>query len=315
MSILKLLSTSKYISGQTIASRLRVSRAAVHKQILALRARGFAIEGKKNLGYILHGKPDLLSQEKLKTGLVSEIVYRYECVSTQLIAKEIAMKGGDEGVLVVSEKQTCGYGRLERKWESPAGGIWFSLVLRPDIPPERAPQVTLIMSLAIVKAVKELYGLKLSIKWPNDVLYGNNKISGILTEMSAEVGKTNWVVVGVGLNANNKISKELGGIAASISSVIGKQADRTKLLTTILRIFSKDYKKLVTDGFKPFRDSYVGFSSFLGNKIKVSMRDNIVTGTAKSIDPDGYLILDKGGKSERILSGDIVINNRKGETA
>ena len=307
MNLSKILSKDNFISGEEIAAKLKVSRAAVHKHIDSLRKTGYAIEGKKNLGYKIISSPDLIDPDELKTGIVSRVVYKTECASTQLMAKELADKGAPEGVLVVAEKQTGGYGRLQRKWESPRGGIWFSLLVRPQIEPERTPQITLIASLSISRAIDKLYGVKPAIKWPNDILIGSKKLCGILTEMSAEVGRTNWAVIGAGINANNVLPASVKNIATSIALCAKTHIERTQLLREIINEFSKDYKLFIKEGFKPFRREYMGRLYYMDKPVRVSMRDHVIKGIARSIDTDGYLIIERNGKNEKIISGDVFL--------
>jgi BirA family biotin operon repressor/biotin-[acetyl-CoA-carboxylase] ligase len=314
MGILSILSSKEYISGQKIAGYLGVSRAAVHKQILKLKKQGYIIKGHKNLGYLLSSKPDLITPEELNLILgenfifTRQVIYREEFVSTQIAAKKLAEDKLGEGTLVICERQTGAYGRLQRPWAAPQGGLWFSLILRPNILPDKVPQITLAMSIAITRVLKREFRVEPLIKWPNDIIVNNKKLCGILTEMSAEVGNTNWVVVGVGLNVNNKIPKNLKNTAVSLQEVSGKEINRPKLLSDILTNFSIVYDDLCKKGFADFQDEYDSYAYLTGKQIKVKTANAIITGIAKGVDSDGYLLIKTSNNGIfKVISGDAAI--------
>ena len=196
-----------YISGEEIAGRLGVSRTAVWKHIRALKAAGYEIDSHARKGYTLLEAPDLLLpqeiQPKLQTRIVGKNMIHYDDIpSSNNEAKRLAQEGAPEGTVVVAEAQSTGKGRLSRGWYSPARkGIWFSVILRPPFLPQEAPKCTLLAAVAVVRAMKDM-GFPVGIKWPNDVLYEGKKLVGILTEMSAEMERINYVVIGTGINVN-----------------------------------------------------------------------------------------------------------------
>ena len=158
MDILSLLSSQQAVSGEQIASRLGISRAAVHKRILKLRKQGYSIVGRKNYGYSLISRPDLLTPEEIRVHLkpscaMGRNIYYFPLTeSTQITAKELASCGASEGSVVIAEEQSAGYGRMQRKWASPKGGIWLSLILRPVLQPDAVVHITFIMSMALCRA-------------------------------------------------------------------------------------------------------------------------------------------------------------------
>lgn len=314
MELLNILSNEKFVSGQKIADILSISRSAVHKRIQKLRRRGYKIQGEQNLGYTLISKPDALFAEEIElyfepgNPAVNKILYFPQIDSTQIIAKDLGSKGEDEFTLLVAEKQDCGYGRLKRNWSSPEGGIWFSLILRPLLPPDRIPQLTFVMSLSICKTIERMFKVSPKIKWPNDVMLSGRKLCGILTEMSAEVGRTNWVVLGVGLNANNTLPVFLKKVAISLKSELGLAVNRPSLLSTILTNFKKSYAEFCKKGFGIFKPEYNKRSFLAHKKIKVNTGERTIQGLFKGIDGDGYLLLQlNSGATEKIVFGDVSV--------
>ena len=209
-NILKFLREKEYISGEVLAQKLGISRVAVWKQIQRLKDMGYEIIADQNLGYCLISRPDLLIPQEVQIGLFTkyigkEIYHFPELKSTNIIAKEKAShraEGMDEGTLIIAERQSAGKGRLGREWFSPAGGIWLSIILFPQLSPSYISRITLITAVAVIKAIKIYTQIESQIKWPNDILINEKKVCGILTEMSAELDIINWVVVGIGINVN-----------------------------------------------------------------------------------------------------------------
>ncbi|MCB4792361.1 MAG: biotin--[acetyl-CoA-carboxylase] ligase [Elusimicrobia bacterium] len=313
MSILDILSSAKYVSGQKIAKELGLSRAAVHKQVLKLKNLGYEIKSKKNLGYFLVSKPGLLTAEEIKHLLPRDfkfcktIIYRNEVSSTQLVAKKLAEQGMDEGTLVICEKQTSAYGRLQRHWSAPDGGVWFSLILKPRLLPEKVPQITLAMSISIARVLENSLGIKPFIKWPNDIVVNDKKICGIITEMSSEVGNVNWVVAGVGLNANNVTPKNLKNIAVSLKGILQKEVNRSELLADILINYLEAYEILCAKGFLSLKDEYNKYAYLTGKAVKVKTPNAIISGIALKVDQEGYLMVKTSNGVFKVLSGDATV--------
>ena len=189
--ILKLLRESgNYISGQELCSKFGVSRTAVWKVINQLKEEGYGIEAVKNKGYRLQITPDVLSSSELKSRIQNEwagrnIYYYEETGSTNIDAKRLGEEGAVHGTVVVADKQNAGRGRRGRAWESPAGkDIYFTILLRPEFPPDKVSGLTLVMALSVAEAVKGCCGQEAGIKWPNDVVLNGKKICGILDRKS-----------------------------------------------------------------------------------------------------------------------------------
>ena len=207
--ILALLRESgDYISGQELCNRFGVSRTAVWKVMKQLKEEGYIIEAVQNKGYRLTENPDVFSASELKSRIRNqwagrELYFYGETGSTNTDAKRLGEEGAPHGTVVAADMQTAGRGRRGRTWESPAGkDIYFSILLRPEFAPDKAAGLTLVMALAVARAVEEKCGVEAGIKWPNDVVVNGKKICGILTEMTVETDYIQHVVTGVGINVN-----------------------------------------------------------------------------------------------------------------
>ncbi|MDI3533761.1 MAG: BirA family transcriptional regulator [Thermosediminibacterales bacterium] len=314
--ILRILTkNSGYVSGEEISNILKVSRTAVWKHIKTLRREGYVIESQPRLGYRLILEPDLLLPEQIKSKLNADFmgkkIFYYDTVtSTNDEAKRIASLGFDEGTVVIAEQQTGGRGRRGRCWLSPKHeGIWVSIILKPSISPVNAPKLTMLAAVSIVKAIKEVTGLSTGIKWPNDILYNNKKIVGILTELSAEIDLINYIILGMGINVNTEsFPDELKEIATSLKIETGKKVDRVKLLCRLLELFEQDYKEFLEAGFSNILNKWRKYSITLGKKVRVIGLDTSLEGEAVDVTDDGALIIKKpDGNTVEVLSGDVSI--------
>ncbi len=230
------------VSGEELARQFLLTRAGVWKHLSALKAIGFPLKSVNRSGYRFQGVPDFSLMTLPKTlGLIPH--YALTASSTQIQAKAAAMAGLPEGHVWIAEVQTSGRGRLERRWESAFGGLWFSLLLRPKIRLDQAPPLAIVAAQAIVTMLKKNCSIKATVKHPNDVLVGSKKIAGILTEMSGESDRVRWMVMGIGLNVHNSLSYELSATATSISELTGKSWKRSKLLESFLYYFWPAYNR------------------------------------------------------------------------
>lgn len=316
--ILKFLREKEYVSGEVLAKKLDISRVAVWKQIQKLKVIGYKITSDQNLGYCLISRPDLLLPQEIQRGLSTnyigkEIHYFPELKSTNIMAKEKALHIEEriaEGTLIITERQTAGKGRLGRKWFSPAGGIWLSIILYPQLSPSYISRITLMTAVAAVKAIDIYTQIKPQIKWPNDILINEKKVCGILTEMSAELDIINWVVVGIGINVNidhQRFPEDIQANTISLKEVSGKEILRVKLAQTFLQEFEKYYESLKRREFSSILKEWKLYSHTLGKKIRVDMGERIITGEAIDINEEGALILKKeDGELIKIISGTII---------
>jgi len=307
-----------FISGEEIAGRLGVSRTAVWKHIRSLKAAGYEIESHARKGYSLVNTPDLLLpqeiQPKLRTQLVGKNMIHFDDIpSSNNEAKKIAREGAPDGTVVVAEAQSTGKGRLSRGWYSPAQkGIWFSVIFRPDFLPQEAPKCTLMAAVAVARAMKDMR-FPVGIKWPNDILCEGKKLVGILTEMSAEMERVNYVVIGTGINVNlspEDFPEEVRDIATSLSIIRGKKVDRTELFIRILEAFDELYLNVEKSGFGAVLDEWRQYSVTLGQEVNVIGVKETFAGTAADIDEDGALLIDTPEGRRRVLAGDVSIRPR-----
>ena len=207
---------------------------------------------------------------KLDTDIIGRNLYHFKRIdSTNLYAKKLVENGIREGAVVVSDVQSSGRGRKNRNWFSPYGGLWFSVVLYPHIPPERGMLLTMVSSVSVVQGFKELVDLCPVIKWPNDILIEDRKICGILTELDAEMDLINHAIVGIGINVNNQLDADLQGQATSLIQEIGSRISRVKLLRSIIRYFDQNYCKLISGDYRFIRDLWLSHVNIIGRNILV----------------------------------------------
>lgn len=316
-TILQLMSQrqGEYISGEELSRRLGVSRTAVWKHIQALREEGYVIDSQPRSGYRLLERPDLLLPGEVQAGLQTHVFGRQfhhyaEVGSTNDVARELANEGAPEGTVVVAEKQTRGRGRLGRNWFSPSGqGIWFSVILRPPLAPSEVTKITLVAAVAVARALRGLTGLDVRIKWPNDLLVGGKKLVGILTQLNAEVEKINYVVIGIGVNANVDMTTfppEVRTIATSIRVELGQPFSRVKILQRILEELETAYQSFIHGGFPSLLQEWKQLSYTLGRWVKVTQPTEEVEGLATDVDEDGCLVLRLAdGSCRRVIAGDV----------
>jgi len=289
---------------------INISRTAVWKKIQNLKKLGYNIESVKNRGYRLISKPDIpLSEEvlfELNTNIVGKNVHYFRSLeSTNLFAKELIKKNAEEGTIVVADIQTKGRGRKDRSWFSPEGGLWFSVILYPNIPTQYAMLITMATSISIVQAIKELTGLSAVIKWPNDLLLEGKKICGILTELDAELDRINYSVVGVGINVNNVLEDELCNKANSIFNIYNSKISRVDLLRLIIKYLDVNYAKLISNDYNYIRELWFENTDIIGRNVRLKLEKYEIEGIVIDIDDTGALILENIDKKIKIVSGDL----------
>jgi BirA family biotin operon repressor/biotin-[acetyl-CoA-carboxylase] ligase len=214
--------------------------------------------------------------------------------------------------LIVAESQTRGRGRRGRSWFSPPGeGITTSIILRPPISPNEAPKLTLMASVAVAETLLSMTSLNVNIKWPNDILVNGRKIAGILTEISTEMDRIDYVVIGVGVNVNTpheNLPPAIRNTATSVLMETGKPFPRIVLLRAYLEWLEIYYETFTTKGFDPVMKRWKHLSDIIGRRIRVDLIDRVRIGEVMDADKDGFLILrDDEGTLERIISGDVTI--------
>ena len=305
-----------FISGEKLAGVLGISRAAVWKHIQALRKNGYEILSFERHGYKLKDAPDLLVPSEIQIDLDTQIIgknmhYKPSVDSTNHVAKALAYHGAAEGTIVVAEEQSDGKGRLDRNFFSPRGkGIWFSIILRPNFLPKDAPKCTLMAAVAVAQTMRR-FDLKPEIKWPNDILFDGRKLVGILTEMTGEIGKITYLVIGIGINVNvsrDEFPEELRDVAASLSEMAGRELSRVKFLRALLEEFDKLYLEVTDNGFDEILKLWRQYSVTLGKKIHVvPVSSESFTGKAIDLNADGALVVETAQGIREVYAGDVSI--------
>jgi BirA family biotin operon repressor/biotin-[acetyl-CoA-carboxylase] ligase len=315
--------TREYLSGAEIASRLGLTRAAIWKRVNTLRKKGYIIEGSPTKGYKLIESPDL-SIEEIRNALSigshkigSNLMFYNTVASTNAVCVELAHKGSKEGLVIIADEQTSGRGRLGRKWVSPAGkNLYMSVLLIPPISPRDATILTLMSGVACCIALRKLLLIPIHLKWPNDLILNDKKIGGILTEISADMDKISYAVIGVGININADIEdfpEEVRQIATSVKKETGSQFRRTEIAAEVLKEFDRWYENLLTNGKKDILAEWRDCSSTIGRKVKVTIGNQVFKGIAEEIDQEGLLIMKlPDGSIMKVDAGDITML-REGE--
>ncbi len=304
-------SSEHFISGEELSRRLDVSRSAIWKEIQNLRQLGYTIEAQPHWGYRFVSAPDRLFADEIQWNLGTEFmghkIFSYEELdSTNDVAWRLGEQGLPEGTCVFAEHQKKGRGRLGRSWSSPKNkAILLSVLLRPKLSPLELPRVTLVAALSVTRAINRLTGVPVGIKWPNDILYKEKKLCGILTEMSAETDRVRFVVLGIGLNVNTKAKDLLPG-ATSLREITGGEVSRVKLAQLLLKELENDLIRLRKKDFDALSQEWEEHSETTGKRIIATLLDRNVQGHATGIDRDGALWIRKdNGLQEKIVSGDI----------
>lgn len=304
-----------FVSGQKISDLLGCSRTAVWKHIEELRKEGFELEAVRKKGYRILKTPDKITANEIQLGLETktfgrQIVYYDSVVSTQKIAHELSQNGEKEGTIVVADEQTGGKGRMARSWHSPKEkGIWMSMIVRPKIPIHKTPQLTLLTAVALVEGIEEATGLQASIKWPNDVLINGKKVAGILTELVAEADQVHSVIIGIGINVNQRSEDFPDAIRSTASSMAlekGEPIHRATVIQKFLKAFEKWYETYLKHGFKPLKLMWESCTISLHKEIRARTLAGTIVGKALGINEEGALLIETPeGTIEKVYSADI----------
>jgi BirA family biotin operon repressor/biotin-[acetyl-CoA-carboxylase] ligase len=305
-----------FVSGELISRELKVSRTAVWKHINGLREAGYKIEAIPSRGYHLLSSPDILSLDEVQgtlntTRIGRQLVCLAETASTNADAFRLAESGAEEGTVVIADAQSGGKGRRGRVWSSPAGvNLYCSVVLRPEILPHEAPQLTFLSAVAVARAIELTTALQPEIKWPNDLLIKGRKVAGLLNEMSAETDRVNFVILGIGVNLNMiqaQFPTDLRTPATSLFLEQGGLVNRVQFAAAMLSELDRLYTDFLRQGFGPVRDEWQQRCNANGREVIVSEAEvETVRGMFHGIDGDGAMLVRfSDGTVERILSGDV----------
>ena len=317
--ILRLLKASQgFISGQQLCEQFQVSRTAVWKVIDQLKKEGYEIEAVRNKGYRLIDSLDVLSSAEIESQITTrwagkKVIYYEETDSTNNRAKELGDVGdkNNHGTLFVADRQVAGKGRRGRAWESPSGSsISMTLLLHPEILPGKASELTLIMALAVEEGIRKVTGLKPGIKWPNDIILHGRKTCGILTEMSAEIGYINYVVIGVGINVNQEaFADDIKDVATSLRIECGSNVRRAALVAAVMEGFEKYYEIFMqTEDLTGVVDHYNELLLNRGEKVRVLEPGNEYEAMALGINASGELLVRlPDGEEKEVYAGEVSV--------
>lgn len=297
-----------------LARGFRVTGGSISSAVGLLQSWGYTIKADRNGFYSFAAAPDsLLATEiayKLRSKIIGKVIYAYRSVqSTNTIAHQLAVSGSPEGTLVVAEEQTRGRGRLGRSWHSPEKiGLYCSIILRPKVHPTLAPGISLITAVAVADTIASYGSFTVTIKWPNDVLVSGKKTAGILTELSAELDRTNFVIVGLGVNINHKRSdfpEEIRRSASSIRIALNNSIKRVEFAKDFLYNFEKQYLNFKKHGLAKSRKKILKYSSLINTDIKLKIGRKTISGNVLNIDEFGRLVVRTAKGIEIFNAGEV----------
>ena len=306
----------EYVSGERISQQLNVTRAAIWKHIKVLKDEGFEIEGQTKNGYRLLKMSLSLNEWALKQALTTTflgctIYLEDELTSTNVRAKELARQGGVHGLTVLAKYQSLGQGRLQRQWQSPKGGLWMSVVLRPDLSLADASKLTLAASVAIVDALEELFQLRIGIKWPNDLVFNGQKLAGILGEVVGEWNAVQTLILGMGINVNfsrQQLSAPLS--ATTLYEILGYEVDLNILAAAVLKHLENELISLEKKAFEELRKNWSERAVGLGEEVKILRGEQVFQGIFKGISIDGALLLETEEGERSFSAGEIQLRSK-----
>jgi len=319
-SFLKILSflkahESEFLSGQDMSDILKISRVAVWKDIKKIRSLGYKIESKQNLGYRLIDSSELLLPweitQNLNTKFLGKRVYYFDSTdSTQNFAMEIASNDKENGTVIISKKQTVGRGRMKRKWKSPTGGIWMSIIIHPKFDVSYTTLVPIATSLALCMAIEKILKIKPELKWPNDVTLKGKKVAGVLVDTSIISNEIENMVLGIGINFKIKPHELASTIKKTpnfygVATLVKKNESALPLVQQFLYELENIFQLINSGHIKKIKNGWTKRSSTIGRSVSIITNEGNLNGKAVKIDSDGALIISKGKKIERILVGDI----------
>lgn len=308
----------EYLSGQDLSDVLKISRVAVWKHIKRIKSLGYKIDSKQKLGYKLVKNTDLLLPWEITDGIKTKIIgkraYYFDTIdSTQNFAAKISKNTKENGTVIISQKQTSGRGRLNRKWISPKGGIWLSIILHPKFDITFTTLIPIAASLALSLAIEKTLKKKPQLKWPNDVTIIGKKVAGMLVDLSIESNEIDNLILGVGINFkidSKKLTKSLQrtkrfyGVTSLTKTK--EKINPIKLVHSFLFELEKVLDLLEHKKPKSIIKGWTKRASNIGKITTIVTSDGKIKGKALKIDNDGALVLAQKGKKQRLLVGDVV---------
>ena len=310
LSVLK--NADGYVSGEDLSKNLGITRSAVWKHISQLKDEGYIINSVRNRGYKLENVFDMIDEKKLSFNaetLGMKIILLKSTDSTNSELKRLARVNSESGTVVCAYSQTAGKGRFGRQWNSDTGGLYFSFILRADLPPSDIASITLAAGYAVCLAIRNYTGLDAKIKWPNDVIIENRKVCGILTEMAAQSDRMDYIIVGTGINLNNAaFPEEIRQKATSVFIETGKNTDKTDFFRTVLIYLDKVMTSFMISISLDDMDNFRKLCATLGRKVSVQRGEKVISGKAVDITPMGELVIETEDNTKiSVLSGEVTV--------
>jgi len=304
----------QYFDPVKLSENLKTTEKNIIAAISLLRSWGYSIKADKEGRYAFVAAPDsFLSAEilhGLDTRLIARKIYSFQTIqSTNAIACQLASAKASEGTLVIAEHQTRGRGRLGRQWYSPKN-VWLycSIILNPKIHPTLAPGISIMTAVALADTIASYDDMEIKIKWPNDILISRLKVAGILTELSAEIDRVEYVIVGVGVNINQKradFPAELREFATSVRIGAKEKIRRVEFLQIFLKNFEKEYILFKKLGLREARKKFLKYSFLHNQEVKLKMGRKLIIGAVLDIDEFGRLVLDTRDGIMSFNSGEV----------
>ncbi len=306
---------SEFLSGQDMSDILKISRVAVWKDIKKIRALGYKIESKQNIGYRLVDSSKLPLpweiKEDLNTKFLGNRIYYFDTIdTTQNFAMKIASEKNEDGSVVISKKQTGGRGRMKRKWKSPVGGIWMSIIINPKFDVTYTTLVPIATSLALCIAIEKILKINTKLKWPNDITLKKKKVAGVLINVSMISNQIENMVLGIGINfkinpneLENSIKKTPNFYG--VGTLVKKNQSMTPLIKQFLYELENVLQLINSGQIKKIRNGWTKRSSTIGRNVSIVTNEGRISGKAIRIDNEGGLIISKNKKTHRVIVGDV----------
>jgi len=319
IKVLKFLKShkSEYLSGQDLSQVLKISRVAVWKHVKKIKTLGYKIDSKQNRGYRLTENTDIPLPweiiDNVKTKVIGKRVYFFDVIdSTQNYALKIASNQKENGSVVIAQRQTSGRGRHGRKWSSPVGGIWLSIILHPKFDISYTTLFPIASSLALALTIENTLKIKPQLKWPNDVTINGKKVAGMLVDITVQSNKIESLILGVGINFKideKKVNKSLKNTSNFYGAISLIKKNETKNSIAFIQSFlfelEQIFEQLNQGSNKSIIKRWSNRSSTIGRNVSISTSDKKIIGKAVKIDSDGALVIMQGKKTERVLVGDV----------
>jgi BirA family biotin operon repressor/biotin-[acetyl-CoA-carboxylase] ligase len=298
--ILKLLrAEEKVLSGERLSEQLAISRVSIWKHIKKLQEYGYKIVSTPQ-GYELIESPDRPFPWEIPN-LQDRIHYFPEVFSTMDVARDLARKGAEHLSVVIADSQSKGRGRLRRQWFSDSGGLYFTTIVRPVIAPAMSFKISFSASLALVRILRRLYPVDAKVKWPNDILVDEKKISGMLSEMETEADLVSYINIGLGINVSND-PRIVEPNSTSLKILLNRDVSRVEILT---HFFNEFESLLLNIESEDIISQWKKYSGSLNRTVKIVTGGEQIEGIAKDVDETGALVLElSNGTIKRVLYGD-----------